>query len=92
MTAYTKQGFPVFETLCDSHSSCGCEQGGTCCLECPLVECVLVSPPPNPLVVRARKLREKIIALDRGGGLTRGEVAAKVGCSVRSVTRARSHA
>lgn len=58
---------------CTDHVDCGCEQGGTCCLECPLIACVYDVKPPHP-----KKKQAKAMFRD---GMTKRAIAQELGLS-----------
>ena len=68
---------------CREHNECGCEYGGECCFDCVRSECVLIEWSGSHSV-RARSERVREL---RGLGLPVAEVARRMGCSTRAVSR-----
>ena len=72
---------------CGCPLPCGCEHlpSGTCCLKCPMPECLLVvEGGPHAMVIRARN--ERIVAAHAKGQKT-ASLADRYGLNIRQVRR-----
>lgn len=71
---------------CGHPCGCGCRWGATCCLSCPLVECIYVDG-RDTSVARIASIKRERVGRMRSEGATLEEMAVAMGTSERQVAR-----